>query len=111
GEVKRPGVLQVPEFNFCKGGLFLMVISVNGSPVTLDMDSILLWALVGLVAGFLASHLALGHGLGLIWDIVVGILGALFGGIVLAGMLHFSIAIARSEGRRVGKECRERWPG
>ena len=71
-----------------------MVISVNGSPVTLDMDSILLWALVGLVAGFLASHLALGHGLGLIWDIVVGILGALFGGIVLAGMLHFSIAIA-----------------
>ena len=71
-----------------------MVISVNGSPVTLDMDSILLWALVGLVAGFLASHLALGHGLGLIWDIVVGILGALFGGIVLAGMLHFSIGIA-----------------
>ena len=71
-----------------------MVISVNGSPVTLDVDSILLWALVGLVAGFLASHLALGHGLGLIWDIVVGILGALFGGIVLAGMLHFSIAIA-----------------
>ncbi len=71
-----------------------MVISVNGSPVTLDVDSILLWALVGLVAGFLASHLALGHGLGLIWDIVVGILGALFGGIVLAGMLHFSIGIA-----------------
>ena len=70
-----------------------MVISVNGSPVTLDLDSILLWALVGLVAGFLASHLALGHGLGLIWDIVVGILGALFGGIVLAGMLHFNIAI------------------
>ena len=71
-----------------------MVISVNGSPVTLDMDSILLWIVVGLVAGFLASHLALGHGLGLIWDIVVGVLGALFGGIVLAGMLHFSIAIA-----------------
>ena len=71
-----------------------MVISVNGSPVVLNVDSILLWALVGLVAGFLASHLALGHGLGLIWDIVVGVLGALFGGIVLAGMLHFSIAIA-----------------
>ena len=71
-----------------------MVISVNGSPVVLDLDSILLWALVGLVAGFLASHLALGHGLGLIWDIVVGVLGALFGGIVLAGMLHFTIAIA-----------------
>ena len=71
-----------------------MVISVNGSPITLDLDTILLWVLVGLVAGFLASHIALGHGLGLFWDVIVGILGALFGGIVLAGMLHFSIAIA-----------------
>jgi uncharacterized membrane protein YeaQ/YmgE (transglycosylase-associated protein family) len=49
---------------------------------------------VGLVAGLLASHIALGHGLGLFWDVIVGILGALFGGIVIAGMLHFSIAIA-----------------
>jgi uncharacterized membrane protein YeaQ/YmgE (transglycosylase-associated protein family) len=71
-----------------------MVISVNGSPVVLNVDSLLLWALVGLVAGFFASHVALGHGLGLIWDIIVGIIGALFGGIVLAGMLHFNIAIA-----------------
>jgi uncharacterized membrane protein YeaQ/YmgE (transglycosylase-associated protein family) len=71
-----------------------MVISVNGSPITLDLDSILVWCLVGLVAGFLASHVALGHGLGLLWDIVVGIVGALFGGIVLAGFLHFNIAVA-----------------
>ena len=71
-----------------------MVISVNGSPVVLNVDDILLWCLVGLVAGFLASHVALGHGLGLIWDIVVGVIGAFFGGIVLAGMLHFNIAIA-----------------
>lgn len=70
-----------------------MVISVNGSPVTIDLDQLLIWALVGLVAGFLASHLALGHGLGLFWDIVVGIVGALFGGIVLAGFLHFVIAV------------------
>jgi uncharacterized membrane protein YeaQ/YmgE (transglycosylase-associated protein family) len=71
-----------------------MVISVNGSPITLDLDSILVWCLVGLVAGFLASHVALGHGLGLVWDIVVGIVGALFGGIVLAGFLHFNVAVA-----------------
>jgi uncharacterized membrane protein YeaQ/YmgE (transglycosylase-associated protein family) len=71
-----------------------MVISVNGSPISLDLDSILIWCLVGLVAGFLASHVALGHGLGLFWDIVVGIVGGLFGGIVLAGFLHFSITIA-----------------
>jgi uncharacterized membrane protein YeaQ/YmgE (transglycosylase-associated protein family) len=71
-----------------------MVISINGSPVTLDLDSILVWALVGLVAGFLASHVALGHGLGLLWDVIIGIVGALFGGIVLGGFLHFNIAVA-----------------
>ena len=71
-----------------------MVIAVNGSPLVLNLDNILLWCLVGLVAGFLASHVALGHGLGLIWDIIVGIIGALIGGIVLAGMLHFNIALA-----------------
>jgi uncharacterized membrane protein YeaQ/YmgE (transglycosylase-associated protein family) len=71
-----------------------MVISVNGTPITLDLDQILVWALVGLVAGFLASHVALGHGLGLFWDVIVGIVGALFGGIVLAGLLHFNITVA-----------------
>src|SRR5438105_14070323 len=71
-----------------------MVISINGSPGPLDLDSILGWALVGLVSGFLASHIALGHGLGLFWDIIVRIVGALFGGIVLAGFLHFNIAVA-----------------
>ena len=70
-----------------------MVISVNGSPIVLNWDSILLWILVGLVAGFLASHLVSGHGMGLLGDLVIGILGALFGGIVLAGLLHFQIAI------------------
>lgn len=68
-----------------------MTISINGSAV--DIDQILIWALVGLVAGFLASHVALGHGLGLIWDIVVGIVGAFFGGIVLAGIFHFNVVI------------------
>ena len=71
-----------------------MVISVNGSPLTIDVDQVLVWILVGFVAGFLASHVALGHGLGLFWDVVVGIVGALFGGIVLAGFFHFSIVVA-----------------
>lgn len=68
-------------------------IMVNGTPITFDIDTVLVWILVGFVAGFLASHLALGHGLGLFWDIIVGIVGSLFGGIVLAGILHFSIAV------------------
>ena len=69
-----------------------MVLTINGAPVRIDFDTILIWVLVGLVAGFLASHLALGHGLGVIGDTVVGILGAIVGGF-LATVFHFSIAL------------------
>lgn len=43
--------------------------------VNLDFDTILIWPVVGLVAGFFASHTALGHGLGIVGDVVVGIIG------------------------------------
>lgn len=49
-------------------------------------DSLLVLLLVGLVAGFLASHVLTGHGYGLVGDLVVGIVGALIGGF-LAGAL------------------------
>lgn len=71
-----------------------MVVSINGQAFTLDFDTILIWCLVGLVAGFLASHVALGHGLGLLGDIVVGIIGAFVGGVLLAGLLHINVGIA-----------------
>ncbi|MEA2644364.1 MAG: hypothetical protein QOG08_1390 [Chloroflexota bacterium] len=69
-----------------------MVITFNGEPIHLDFDTILVWVLVGLVAGFLASHLALGRGLGLFGDTIVGIIGAFVGGF-LAAVFHFSIAV------------------
>lgn len=71
-----------------------MVISINGQNFTLDVETILIWCLIGLVAGFLASHLAFGRGLGLFWDIVVGIVGAFIGGFLLAGVLHISVGVA-----------------
>lgn len=71
-----------------------MVITINGQAFTLDLDTILIWCLVGFVAGFLASHIALGHGLGLFGDIIVGIIGAFVGGVLLAGLLHFNVGIA-----------------
>ncbi len=71
-----------------------MVITINGSTFTLDLDTIIIWALVGFVAGFLASHLALGHGLGLLGDIVVGILGAFIGGFLLLGVFHIGVEVA-----------------
>src|ERR1700674_1109612 len=69
-----------------------MTITVNGAPITIDFDTLLIWALVGLVGGFLASHLALGHGLGLFGDVIVGILGAIVGGF-LASVFGISLAV------------------
>jgi uncharacterized membrane protein YeaQ/YmgE (transglycosylase-associated protein family) len=69
-----------------------MILTINGAPVHIDFDTILIWVLVGLVAGFLASHLALGRGLGLFGDIIVGIIGAFVGGF-LAAVFHVSIAV------------------
>ena len=69
-----------------------MAISINGNTINLDWGTILIWCLVGLVAGFLASRVALGHGLGLFGDIVVGILGAFLGGF-LASLFHIKIVV------------------
>lgn len=50
-------------------------------------DNLLLILLVGLVAGFLATHVVSGHGYGVLGDIVVGVIGALFGTLILGGFL------------------------
>jgi uncharacterized membrane protein YeaQ/YmgE (transglycosylase-associated protein family) len=54
------------------------------------MGNILIYILVGLIAGFLASRVVTGKGRGWFWDIVIGILGAIFGS-WLAGLLDISI--------------------
>jgi uncharacterized membrane protein YeaQ/YmgE (transglycosylase-associated protein family) len=56
----------------------------------LELGSIVVWIIVGLIAGFLASKVLTGHGMGLIWDIVVGILGAFVGG-WLASLLGIAV--------------------
>jgi uncharacterized membrane protein YeaQ/YmgE (transglycosylase-associated protein family) len=50
--------------------------------VTFDAGSILVWAVIGLIAGFLASKVMTGHGKGIVADIVVGVIGALAGGFI-----------------------------
>jgi uncharacterized membrane protein YeaQ/YmgE (transglycosylase-associated protein family) len=49
----------------------------------MTLEHLLLILLVGLVAGFLATHLVSGHGYGVLGDILVGIVGALVGSIIL----------------------------
>jgi uncharacterized membrane protein YeaQ/YmgE (transglycosylase-associated protein family) len=60
--------------------------------VTLDPESLLVWALIGLIAGFLASRVMTGHGMGLLGDILVGIVGAIGGGF-LARYLGVTTAV------------------
>ncbi|HEX9100306.1 MAG TPA: GlsB/YeaQ/YmgE family stress response membrane protein [Candidatus Dormibacteraeota bacterium] len=50
----------------------------------------IVWIIVGAIAGFLASKVLTGKGMGLLWDIVVGILGAFLGGWI-AGLMGISV--------------------
>jgi uncharacterized membrane protein YeaQ/YmgE (transglycosylase-associated protein family) len=53
----------------------------------MTLEHLLLILLVGLVAGFLATHLVSGHGYGVVGDTVVGVLGALLGYLILGAWL------------------------
>jgi uncharacterized membrane protein YeaQ/YmgE (transglycosylase-associated protein family) len=46
----------------------------------------IVWIVIGGLAGWLASVLVQGTGLGLLLDIVVGIVGAFIGGVILAAL-------------------------
>ncbi len=57
---------------------------------SIDTHSLIIWLVVGAIAGWLAGTLVKGGGFGLIGDIVVGIIGAFIGG-WLAGVLHVHV--------------------
>jgi uncharacterized membrane protein YeaQ/YmgE (transglycosylase-associated protein family) len=52
----------------------------------MTLETVLLWAVIGLLAGWLASAVV-GGGYGLIGDIVVGVIGSFIGGWLFA-QLH-----------------------
>jgi uncharacterized membrane protein YeaQ/YmgE (transglycosylase-associated protein family) len=56
----------------------------------MNEHGIIVWLVIGAIAGWLAGRLVKGGGFGLIGDIVVGIVGAVIGG-WLAGVLGVSI--------------------
>jgi uncharacterized membrane protein YeaQ/YmgE (transglycosylase-associated protein family) len=59
------------------------------------IESLLIWLVIGAIAGWLAGQIMKGSGFGLVGDIVIGIVGAVVGGwllprlgvFVLGGML------------------------
>jgi uncharacterized membrane protein YeaQ/YmgE (transglycosylase-associated protein family) len=48
----------------------------------MTLEIVVIWLLVGLVSGWLASQLVRGGGSGAVTDIVVGIAGAFIGGMI-----------------------------
>jgi len=48
-------------------------------------ETLILWIVVGLLAGWLASAVV-GGGMGVVGDIVIGIVGAFIGGWIFSGM-------------------------
>lgn len=56
----------------------------------MNLESIVVFIIVGLIAGFLASLVVMGRGRGWFWNLIIGMLGAILGG-WLADVLHLSI--------------------
>lgn len=52
---------------------------------------IILWIVFGAIVGFIASYI-MGAGDGLIWDILIGIVGALLGGFIMNGLGYSGIS-------------------
>jgi len=60
----------------------------------MTVEVILIWLIVGAIAGWLAGVIVKGGGFGLLGDIVVGIVGAFVGGWLLAKLgVHVGVGI------------------
>ncbi|OLB71578.1 MAG: hypothetical protein AUI16_22960 [Alphaproteobacteria bacterium 13_2_20CM_2_64_7] len=66
--------------------------AVRGRDTVVGIDSIIIMLIVGAVAGWLAGQIVRGFGFGLIWNIVIGIVGAFIGVWLLTqlGVIPFS---------------------
>jgi uncharacterized membrane protein YeaQ/YmgE (transglycosylase-associated protein family) len=51
----------------------------EGEDIVIGIDSIIIMLVVGAIAGWLAGQIVRGFGFGLIWNIVIGIVGAFIG--------------------------------
>jgi uncharacterized membrane protein YeaQ/YmgE (transglycosylase-associated protein family) len=65
------------------------------------MNGLVWWIVVGLVAGWAAGQIMKGSGFGAMWDIILGIAGAIIGGylfgllgVAAGGGLMYSILVA-----------------
>lgn len=62
----------------------------------LEPGGLLVWIIVGLVAGFLASHFVKGGGYGLMGDLIIGLVGAVIGGFVVGLFVQTTVGLLGS---------------
>jgi uncharacterized membrane protein YeaQ/YmgE (transglycosylase-associated protein family) len=56
---------------------------LEGKQMAIDPTVVVTWLVIGAIAGWLSSLIVMGGGLGLVWDLIVGIVGAVIAGYVL----------------------------
>ena len=60
----------------------------------MQAETLIIWLVVGAIAGLLAGMVVKGGGFGLLGDIVVGIVGGFFGGWLLPRLgVHFGVGL------------------
>ncbi len=54
--------------------------------MTVNLGQLIVWVITGALAGFLAGRLFRGTGFGVVGNVVVGLLGALLGGVLVQAL-------------------------
>jgi uncharacterized membrane protein YeaQ/YmgE (transglycosylase-associated protein family) len=90
----EPGLLTVRPSSATLSGLDLesgrtFASRLWGEDIVIGVDSIIIMLIVGAIAGWLAGQIVRGFGFGLLWNIVIGIIGA-FVGVWLLKQLGFN---------------------
>lgn len=52
----------------------------------IDLATLIIWLLIGLIAGWLAGEVTKGSGFGVLGNIIIGIIGAILGGVLLGAL-------------------------
>lgn len=68
----------------------ICIITTNEGEAIMSITGLLIFILIGALAGWLAGLIVKGYGFGLLGDIVIGIIGAILGG-YLFGLLGISL--------------------
>jgi uncharacterized membrane protein YeaQ/YmgE (transglycosylase-associated protein family) len=66
--------------------------------ILMEPGGFIAWAVVGLIAGWLAGMAMKGGGYGILGDIIVGLIGAMIGGFLVSFFTHGAVAFWGSVG-------------